>query len=567
MDRPLWLALWVLWWADLHHLNAMPVAYTNIGGYNLSAITSTWRERWTYYHPTLEIKMKETLVGGCLQSWKRLPDATTKLPADDATVYASSFPVAQDIMSWWKAIPAPRQMRVEPFLCEAPSTRKRPIWSNPGCQLPHYMHPSAPRCQTKYLKWVCEMAAVPHDKVDSRGGFILPESNHSSAEMPPQPFLLMARNAIISLCGHMVVRCGLVRTTANCMASGYKVQAQLFHDTCPLSIVPTNYNRLDKQGASSSSRLKCHKGAPFSEIVVREKRIFVVAEVDDTYVYHVHLEIMPRIIYHLQFLRDNPDIKILVGCDAKKNPTLTLAGLEHGLLSMKPFMDLVSLPMDRLVVHTHVYAEEAYLPMEGACQDPVFNTWQILNMRKLFFQLLDIHQSHAPPRQQQQQQRPVMMLMKRSSNSKHTRNGHDSVRQWTDSFSLKILSQLRETFPRYRVILFSDKNETMMKCYSCQIQAFAEVDVLIGVHGAGLSNMLYMKPNSAVVELAPYGNDGRCLLGGGPFSRIASVLSHNYMIHHPRHEEYMWIIKEAASEFNISRFVGHIDAFLQSIDI
>jgi hypothetical protein len=71
------------------------------------------------------------------------------------------------------------------------------------------------------------------------------------------------------------------------------------------------------------------------------------------------------------------------------------------LLSIRPLMDMTGLSMDRLVVsptflwryisiifihkqvHRHVYAREVYLPMEGACQDPVYNTWQILHMRKL----------------------------------------------------------------------------------------------------------------------------------------------------------------------------------------
>ena len=156
--------------------------------------------------------------------------------------------------------------------------------------------------------------------------------------------------------------------------------------------------------------------------------------------------------------------------------------------------------------------------------------------------------------------------MKRSSNAKHTRNGHDSVRQWSDKFAQQIFSMLEISFPKYSIVMFSDRNETLMKCYSCQIRAFAKTDVLIGIHGAGLSNMLYMKPNSAVVELAPYANDGRCVLGGGPFSRIASVMSHNYMIHHPKHEEYKWIVRESVSEFDVDRFIVHIQSFLTSID-
>ena len=60
------------------------------------------------------------------------------------------------------------------------------------------------------------------------------------------------------------------------------------------------------------------------------KRVFVVSEVDDTYVYHIHVEIMPRIMYHLEFLLANPDIKILFGCDSKKKDYITQAGLAHG---------------------------------------------------------------------------------------------------------------------------------------------------------------------------------------------------------------------------------------------
>ena len=251
---------------------------------------------------------------------------------------------------------------------------------------------------------------------------------------------------------------------------------------------------------------------------------------------------------------------ILIGCDAKKHPEITIAGLEHGLQALRPLMDLAGLSMKRLIVHTHVYAEEVFLPMEGACQDPVYNTWQILTMRKLFMSQLGLGDSVKRPGE-----KPVMMLVKRSSNSKHTRNGHDSVRQWSDSFSERIISRLQKSFPNHRVVLFSDRNTTLMRCHSCQIQAFAETDVLIGVHGAGLANMLYMKPNSAVIELAPYGNDGRCILGGGPFSRIAAVMSHNYLIHHPKNEEYKWITRESVSEFNIERFIVHIDSFLSSL--
>eukprot|EP01035_Chromulina_nebulosa_P026530 gene26530-34741_t len=271
---------------------------------------------------------------------------------------------------------------------------------------------------------------------------------------------------------------------------------------------------------------------------------------------------MPRILYHLQFLKDNPDIKILYGCDSKKTDSQTESGIKHGLLSIQPLMKLAGLSMDRLIVHQHVYAKEVYLPMEGGCQDPVYNTWQILNMRKLFFNTIGYKEDIIDKNKQK-----VIVLMKRSSRAKHTRNNHDLVRQWSEDFTVRLLNQMSEYFRDYKVVLFSDQNVTMMSCHPCQMDSFQQTDVLIGIHGAGLSNMLYMKPNSAVIELAPYGNDGRCLLGGGPFSRLAAVMGHNYMIHHPPPEEYIWNTVDRSSEFNISRFIIHINSFLKSIEI
>lgn len=233
--------------------------------------------------------------------------------------------------------------------------------------------------------------------------------------------------------------------------------------------------------------------------------------------------------------------------------------------------------MDRLIVHQHVIARDIYLPMEGGCQDPVYNTWQILTMRQLVMQRHGHLQEENRIRKMEPradgvhgvkygENKPVMMLLKRSSGAKHTRNRFDLVRQWSDEFAGHIISNLTAAFPQYNVVLYSDRNETLMQCYACQVAEFVKADVLIGVHGAGLGNMIYMKPNSAVVEFAPYGNDGRCLLGGGPFSRTAAVMSHNYMMHHPPYEEFKWNSHDMTSEFDITRFVIHIRSFLKSID-
>ena len=41
-----------------------------------------------------------------------------------------------------------------------------------------------------------------------------------------------------------------------------------------------------------------------------------------------------------------------------------MAGLKHGLMSIKSHFELLGLAMERVIVHQHLFAKEIYLPME-----------------------------------------------------------------------------------------------------------------------------------------------------------------------------------------------------------
>jgi hypothetical protein len=216
------------------------------------------------------------------------------------------------------------------------------------------------------------------------------------------------------------------------------------------------------------------------------------------------------------------------------------------------------------VVQKDVFADEVYLPRYGGCQDPVYNTWEILTMRQHFLSLLPslapVPASHAPPSSSSSSPKPVILLMTRSPVTGFGRNKGDPVRQWSPEFISRFQEQLSASFPSYEVRIFSDTDSAVMSCLPCHAKIFSEADILIGVHGAGFANQMYMKPNSVVVEICPFGNDGRCFLGGGPFSRGAFVLSHHYLVHQPPYEEFRWFKK--SSEFNLSRLVEHLRSFL-----
>lgn len=209
-----------------------------------SAEVYPWKSKSKYYYSTTEEKLQEILNGNCMSTVRILKDSEIRVPPDSSQLFVSSFPVSKDIFDWWKAIPKPKQMRVEPYLCEDVYNKKLPIFNNKGCQLPAYMNPSAPRCQTQYLKKICDQSQLNITDTASNH-FVLPESDHAATFVPPVPYLLTARDSFVSMCGQISTTCGFVHTTANCMATGYKAQALQFQSSCPLRLMQQNSSVID----------------------------------------------------------------------------------------------------------------------------------------------------------------------------------------------------------------------------------------------------------------------------------------------------------------------------------
>ena len=161
-----------------------------------------WNEKNKYYFPKVEIKMKEMLGRNCLKSYEISSSSSiigTDSPSDVNNILVIQMPVTTEMISWWKNIKRPIQMRVEPRICNTSSYGRRPFFERKGCIDPAgYMSQSGPRCQTSYLKWICN-----HSKMDTNqiipNGFILPESDHIKTFFPPRPFILITRSSFVSM--------------------------------------------------------------------------------------------------------------------------------------------------------------------------------------------------------------------------------------------------------------------------------------------------------------------------------------------------------------------------------
>ena len=98
-----------------------------------------------------------------------------------------------------------------------------------------------------------------------------------------------------------------------------------------------------------------------------EKRVFIMTQYDDTQIGQFILEALPKLVYHLPFLLANPDIKIHYGFT--KQPTLPNFVLPHLFFKWLGVAD-------RLLNGTF-YAEKAFMPREGGCQDAGYNAWEV----------------------------------------------------------------------------------------------------------------------------------------------------------------------------------------------
>jgi hypothetical protein len=600
-----------------------------------------------HYYPSITYKMTQMLHGGCNQahyqytrdnfynksnthSSSSLDPFMTKSESH-VPLQVIERPPSIALQQFWTQMLPPLQMRVDHDMCVSSLTRKNKslLRNAVGCNTPHLLPPAHPRCQGALLTQHCFegsqnsstfSSTAPKD-VYGKHQYILKEADHAHWPHSPVPFLLRATNALVDSCGHINLDCGFLQTNVNCRAPGDHAYAQAFKAACPTNkeLLQASKKELPENNYLA---INCSSRDPYHQYQIRQvRRVFVVAQVDDTHIYHTHMEIVPRIVYFMDLLRRYPDMMILFGCDRmQKDKTQTRRILNSGKQNLLRILSALYPDMEwqnRIVVQEHIFAQEVYLPMEGGCQDPMYNTWMVMQLRQTFLYRLSLISSLAETRpahfldrtiaahkrrlryaatsvvaftvdsfvpstlpllqrhdslfKEYQQSRPphskpVLTIIKRSANSQFTRNSADLVRAWTDDFAQELVHSFVHALPQYEIRLFSDRNVSLLSCFACQVRAMYETDVLVGIHGAGLGMALYMPPTSVMIEIAPYTNDGRLMLGGGPFSRVAAVMSQHYYAHYIAYPEFVWESKSKTSRFNISRLVQSTTGYLHSID-
>ena len=92
-----------------------------------------------------------------------------------------------------------------------------------------------------------------------------------------------------------------------------------------------------------------------------------------------------------------------------------------------------------------------------------------------------------------------------------------------------MLDTLKKTFPRHRIDVYSDFDKKLMLCRECQIRMFYYADLVIAVHGAGLTNSMFMRSGGGIVLEGVSYFDPRHAPVVGIFPRLSALIGlHHY---------------------------------------
>ena len=200
----------------------------------------------------------------------------------------------------------------------------------------------------------------------------------------------------------------------------------------------------------------------------------VLTDICFTVTYSLFWVLLARIAPFLESLLadDMPKFAIRIGCDEVKE--------------FHPrFFDLLGLNSSnvKLIGTETVFAKEVFVPTEGFSHSPLSNYWNLMSVRS------HIETRLGPTMHLDTNKTTVLVIMRDAS-----RQGDIHV------YNQQFIRKLSAGLPNHDVTPFRSSDTALMACLDCQVRAFMAANVIIGSHGAGLSNLLFAKSGGTILE-------------------------------------------------------------------
>ena len=214
--------------------------------------------------------------------------------------------------------------------------------------------------------------------------------------------------------------------------------------------------------------------------------------------FHMAIENLPRLAVYVDFLRHHPSIRIHVSNgNIRPNHRRTA---EHAAAS------LAALGIDpKRRVYGIVKGRIIYLPRATPCGRGLLPEIQILAARYHDYIIRSLNESHHSS---------VVLIVRQSA-----QNSRNMPRHVYNSIQIMLTSLLANS--SLKLEIFDDKKKLS---HSETLRMFYRARMVIGLHGAGLANVIYSRPGTVVIEMIcqPPGETNPCYI------YTAGTLGHRY---------------------------------------
>ncbi len=105
-------------------------------------------------------------------------------------------------------------------------------------------------------------------------------------------------------------------------------------------------------------------------------------------------------------------------------------------------------------------------------------------------------------------------------------------RCWIKQTFEEAIAAFKKEFPHSEILSLSNKDSGQGNCLECELVIYRDVNLLVGVHGAGMTNMMFMPPGRSLVLEVTGIFDGRMLPVCGYHGPLAAIFGVHHLIHH-----------------------------------
>ena len=190
--------------------------------------------------------------------------------------------------------------------------------------------------------------------------------------------------------------------------------------------------------------------------------VAVIAQHQGQHFFHFMYENLVRVGVILDILKANPTISVHVArTDTSRVPAYTKQVLQ--LLGVGPHR----------IIHGEIYANRVIIPEPSACGNP--SMAPILLLRPLLLEALGMQHGQVP------NSRNILVIQRTETRVLTNFN--------------ELVNRLKQAFDGFNVVIFNSTASL-----PDQLRQFASASLIVGAHGAALSNLLVAHPRAAVVE-------------------------------------------------------------------